>query len=151
MNDFSINGNNNVSDFSIGVNTPPPIPQQEPPKQPSIYGAIPQIPTLDAVDGIKFDFNDGIRILLCEHLGKYLSEDEYNNSDKNGSDRGCDSYVILKEIKNDKRCTSRNSNIRKVVTYKYRGERYGKFFCNIVSDLCCFASALCGAAKANFI
>ena len=35
---------------------------QPQPKQPSIYGEIPKIPVLDAVDGIKFDFNHGIRI-----------------------------------------------------------------------------------------
>ena len=32
--------------------------------QKSIYGEIPQIPVVDAVDGIKFDFNHGIRILF---------------------------------------------------------------------------------------
>ena len=32
--------------------------------QKSIYGEIPQIPVLDAVEGIKFDFNHGIRILF---------------------------------------------------------------------------------------
>ena len=78
MNDFTINANNNVSDFSIGVNTPqsavpnPPLkqsPAPQQPKQPSIYGEIPQIPTMDAVEGIKFDFNDGIRILF-PHNGK---------------------------------------------------------------------------------
>jgi autotransporter strand-loop-strand O-heptosyltransferase len=37
--------------------------------QKSIYGEIPQIPVLDAVDGIKFDFNHGIRILF-PHNGK---------------------------------------------------------------------------------
>ena len=73
MNDFTINANNNVGDFSIGVNTPSPavapIPQPEQPKQPSIYGEVPQIPVLEAVEGIKFDFNEGIRILF-PHNGK---------------------------------------------------------------------------------
>ncbi len=32
--------------------------------QKSIYGEIPQIPVLDAVEGIKFDFNHGIRVLF---------------------------------------------------------------------------------------
>ena len=35
--------------------------------QKSIYGEIPQIPVLDAVDGIKFDFNHGIRILFPQN------------------------------------------------------------------------------------
>lgn len=53
-----------------------PIPPAAPagtapaaPKQPSIYGEVPKVPTQDAVDGIKFDFNDGIRILF-PHNGK---------------------------------------------------------------------------------
>ena len=35
--------------------------------QKSIYGEIPQIPVLDAVEGIKFDFNHGIRILFTRN------------------------------------------------------------------------------------
>lgn len=53
-----------------------PIPPAAPagtvpdaPKQPSIYGEVPKVPTQDAVEGIKFDFNDGIRILF-PHNGK---------------------------------------------------------------------------------
>ena len=38
-----------------------PGQKPDPKKQPSIYGEIPQIPVLDAVEGIKFDFNHGIR------------------------------------------------------------------------------------------
>ncbi len=41
-----------------------PVVQQE-----SIYGKISQIPTQSAVEGIRFDFNDGIRILF-PHNGK---------------------------------------------------------------------------------
>lgn len=40
-----------------------------PPKQPSIYGKVPDMPVLDAVEGIKFDFNHGIRVLF-PHNGK---------------------------------------------------------------------------------
>ena len=43
--------------------------QQPQPVQQKIYGDVPQIPTQDAVEGIKFDFNDGIRILF-PHNGK---------------------------------------------------------------------------------
>lgn len=39
-------------------------PQSGAQKQKSIYGKVPEIPTMDAVEGIKFDFNDGIRILF---------------------------------------------------------------------------------------
>ena len=39
--------------------------------QKSIYGEIPQIPVLDAVDGIKFDFNHGIRILFPQNDKTY--------------------------------------------------------------------------------
>ena len=35
--------------------------------QKSIYGELPQIPTQDAVEGIKFDFNHGIRILFPDN------------------------------------------------------------------------------------
>ncbi|MGE4563714.1 MAG: autotransporter strand-loop-strand O-heptosyltransferase [Victivallaceae bacterium] len=52
--------------FSTGsaAAAPAPVPAGDPPKQPSIYGKIPPVPTLDAVNGIKFDFNEGIRILF---------------------------------------------------------------------------------------
>lgn len=71
MKDFTITpaGQN---DISVTARPPVPIPEtpaKETPKQPSIYGEIPQIPTQDAVEGIKFDFNDGIRILF-PHNGK---------------------------------------------------------------------------------
>ena len=39
--------------------------------QKSIYGEIPQIPVLDAVEGIKFDFNHGIRILFPQNDKTY--------------------------------------------------------------------------------
>lgn len=75
MNDFSVTPVPNANDISISTSIPAeepskavPIKAQEP-KQPSIYGEMPQIPTLDAVEGIKFDFNDGIRILF-PHNGK---------------------------------------------------------------------------------
>ena len=76
MADFTINTNNNINDFSVGINTAPAVTpaavqpaEAQQPKQPSIYGEVPQIPTMDAVDGIKFDFNEGIRILF-PHNGK---------------------------------------------------------------------------------
>ena len=76
-NNITVNPNLN-NDFSIGIGNPAPAAAPAPaapaapaqqPKQPSIYGEIPQIPVLDAVEGIKFDFNDGIRILF-PHNGK---------------------------------------------------------------------------------
>ena len=67
--DLSISINPDNSNI-IGNNAPAaPSPAQEQPKQPSIYGELPQIPTMDAVEGIKFDFNEGIRILF-PHNGK---------------------------------------------------------------------------------
>ena len=72
MNNLTVNDSVN-SDLTIGINTTPaaqPAPAPAPaPKQPSIYGEVPQIPVLDAVEGIKFDFNEGIRILF-PHNGK---------------------------------------------------------------------------------
>ena len=82
MNDFTITPNaqnlNVQNDIFVSAQSAAqpaasaPAPEQSPkeqPKQPSIYGEIPQIPTQDAVEGIKFDFNDGIRILF-PHNGK---------------------------------------------------------------------------------
>jgi len=45
--------------------------KKTPPKPQLIYGAIPQIPVLEAVEGIRFDFNDGIRILLPKNGRAY--------------------------------------------------------------------------------
>ncbi|MCQ2396499.1 MAG: autotransporter strand-loop-strand O-heptosyltransferase [Lentisphaeria bacterium] len=82
MADFSINSISGLSaqDFCVNASAPsepsasvqnatgdPDLaPGQKRPEgaQKSIYGEIPQIPVLDAVDGIKFDFNHGIRILF---------------------------------------------------------------------------------------
>ena len=85
MADITINPTNNIGDLSFNV-TPAPAnipaaapapaagnePQQQ--KQPSIYGEMPSIPTQDAVEGIKFDFNDGIRILFPHNGREYQSE-----------------------------------------------------------------------------
>ena len=64
-------GINNNSKAAEPVNNNKPnnmqFPQQHP--QNKIYGDVPSIPVLDAVEGIKFDFNDGIRILF-PHNGK---------------------------------------------------------------------------------
>jgi autotransporter strand-loop-strand O-heptosyltransferase len=42
-------------------NAPAQAPPQEP-IQPPIYGNVPEIPTQEAVEGIRYDFNDGIRV-----------------------------------------------------------------------------------------
>lgn len=39
--------------------------------QKSIYGEIPQIPVLEAADGIRFDFNNGIRVLFPKNGKEY--------------------------------------------------------------------------------
>jgi autotransporter strand-loop-strand O-heptosyltransferase len=80
MNDFTINADNISGDFTLNVDSavaaPAPaapqeannqFPRQDPKNR--IFGNVPQIPVLDAVEGIKFDFNDGIRILF-PHNGK---------------------------------------------------------------------------------
>ena len=57
-----------------GAPAPAPAPQQvpqQPPPQPSIYGEMPRVPVLDAVEGIKFDFNEGIRIMLPQNGKEY--------------------------------------------------------------------------------
>lgn len=71
MDDFTIAADNNAPTQDISVNTAKPdlTASQELAKgqqvdQKSIYGEVPQIPTLDAIEGIKFDFNHGIRILF---------------------------------------------------------------------------------------
>ena len=51
------------------VSVPHPVPEQ--PQQKSIYGKVPEIPVLEAVDGIRFDFNDGIRILFPQNGKEY--------------------------------------------------------------------------------
>jgi autotransporter strand-loop-strand O-heptosyltransferase len=38
------------------------VTQTKQPEQPKIYGDIPPVPTQTAIEGIKFDFNDGIRV-----------------------------------------------------------------------------------------
>jgi len=40
-------------------------------KQPDIYGNVPDIPTQEAVEGIRFDFNDGIRVLFPHGEKRY--------------------------------------------------------------------------------
>ncbi len=79
------------SAFSFSVASPPapsvsgltPVPVQEAPppetvpakeEQPPqglIYGKIPEVPTLEAVEGIRFDFNDGIRVLIPQGKKEY--------------------------------------------------------------------------------
>ncbi len=62
-----INGsaNNSFPVAQTPAAAPAATPQnQEAPKQASIYGDIPAEPVLEAVEGIRFDFNHGIRILI---------------------------------------------------------------------------------------
>ncbi|MBR7156426.1 MAG: autotransporter strand-loop-strand O-heptosyltransferase, partial [Lentisphaeria bacterium] len=60
-----------VGDVNISAAAEPAAPAEPPQQgqQPKIYGDVPQIPVLEAVEGIRFDFNDGIRILF-PHNGK---------------------------------------------------------------------------------
>ena len=49
-----------------------PVPASaEQPQQETTYGKIPEIPTQDAVEGIKFDFNHGIRVLIPQNGKEY--------------------------------------------------------------------------------
>ena len=72
--DISIGINNNPAPQDVSVPAPAaqsgsaPAPAQ---KQASIYGEVPRIPTQDAVEGIRFDFNDGIRILFPQNGKNY--------------------------------------------------------------------------------
>ena len=47
-----------------------PVSAQQPEAE-SIFGEIPAVPTQEAVDGILFDFNDGIRILFPQNRKEY--------------------------------------------------------------------------------
>ena len=47
------------------------VESKEPPKE-SVYIPAPQLPTQDAVKGIKFDFNHGIRVLLPKGDKSYI-------------------------------------------------------------------------------
>lgn len=90
MENFTLNTSPNFTDFSIGTPTPAaptqapaqapapaapaqaPAPAQKPQqKQESVFGNIPIEPTQNAVEGIKFDFNHGIRILLPQNGKEY--------------------------------------------------------------------------------
>ena len=48
---------------------------EEKDKQPNsmaiTFGDIPKVPTQDAIDGIKFDFNDGLRVLMPKGAKPY--------------------------------------------------------------------------------
>ncbi len=76
-NNFSIGcGSGMKNDISVSgpaadsaASAPPASSSGAPPKPDPIYGQIPAVPTLQAVEGITFDFNDGIRILF-PHNGK---------------------------------------------------------------------------------
>ena len=47
-----------------------PVSAQQPEAE-SIFGEIPAVPTQEAVDGLLFDFNDGIRILFPQNKKEY--------------------------------------------------------------------------------
>ena len=63
------------NDLVISAQAPPSgtpsAMSEKAPEQPSIFGEAPQIPTQDAVEGIKFDFNHGIRILFPNNGKEY--------------------------------------------------------------------------------
>ena len=75
--DISIGvGNPAQQDISVPApgnqSAPAPVSASAPAQKPaSIYGEVPQIPTQDAVEGIRFDFNDGIRILFPQNGKNY--------------------------------------------------------------------------------
>ncbi len=63
------------SDFSIKCDTPvsenkTASAQEQKPQMPPTFAPPPQTPTQSAVDGITFDFNDGLRVQFPEH-GEY--------------------------------------------------------------------------------
>ena len=76
--DFSINIKNDVakpgaatnlnvntpanSGISVNQSAPPPVQEEKELPTNQVYGNIPDRPVLDAVERIKFDFNDGIRV-----------------------------------------------------------------------------------------
>ena len=70
---YSISSNNSVPQSPISSdkkdNSPDVNRESGQNAQKSIYGEIPQIPVLEAVEGIRFDFNHGLRILF-PHNGK---------------------------------------------------------------------------------
>ena len=53
----------------VGENKP--VPEKKVPVHNWIFGEIPKIPVLEAVEGIRFDFNYGIRILLPDNAKTY--------------------------------------------------------------------------------
>ena len=72
---FQITGRSeNISIRTESTSTPAvpasPLPAVEP-RQPRVYGDVPRIPTQEAVNGIRFDFNDGIRILFPQNGREY--------------------------------------------------------------------------------
>jgi autotransporter strand-loop-strand O-heptosyltransferase len=84
MDNFIVNPYNNIQDISvspaplvgtsgIGQNPLAPASQQSAPakKDESVYGDIPSEPVMEAVEGIKFDFNHGIRVRLPRNGQEY--------------------------------------------------------------------------------
>ncbi len=48
--------------ITVGPENAPEAAAPQEPVQPPIYGNIPELPTQEAIEGIRFDFNDGIRV-----------------------------------------------------------------------------------------
>ena len=76
MNDFSINVNNNDGNLSmiqqkkeVNSNQSSPSATQNPAE--IVFGEIPKVPTQNAINEIKFDFNDGLRVLIPKHAKSY--------------------------------------------------------------------------------
>ena len=64
---------NAIPTDSVPITAPTPDMQQATPEEPKnmLYGMIPTEPTQEAVEGIKFDFNDGLRVLLPKEGGPW--------------------------------------------------------------------------------
>ena len=73
MNVNTVDSNLNISIIpqKSESGAPPPVSSAAAPKQASIYGEMPQVPTQEAVEGIRFDFNNGIRILFPHNEKSY--------------------------------------------------------------------------------
>ena len=57
--------------FTIPAPNPENSEKPEKPKLPEIYGPVPQQPTQEAINGIRFDFCDGIRVLFPDNGKRY--------------------------------------------------------------------------------
>ena len=48
--------------INVGPENAPEAALPQAPAQPPVYGHVPEIPTMEAIEGIRFDFNEGIRV-----------------------------------------------------------------------------------------